>query len=329
MAIEQQLQQPLSAEIKVSTPTNITPEISEQIIESAREEKEKADIVIRNEYQKKLRRYNEQIKKQFEDDYFKRTGKESPTKNYTTREAVTKFNLFGAPAIENLFEWIWELDPEDRKTMNEFSDYWHNTHRDRIQKLSPSQRKMEIELGGVLGDVNEFDTATRSLANVLSLNIYPSEHPLYQHEQFNVFSGSAMTGNILGEIISYLSLAKVASIANLPNKIAAIGVRSPAARKIINILGKPKVWADKLPIVTKFLSSTQVPKYAGVFSAGSQAVSAIAIKEFQQLVRTTADTYRKHATMTPEQWENYKDTLPATYGMAVGKGLFHLSIGWP
>ncbi len=227
--------------------------------------------------------------------------------------------------LQNRFSVERDLNRSQRKLIQEWNNFYLKKQKERFQRLSDEQKRIEVSSGGVSNESLGLISFVDGFNEGASLGVLKNKHPVYGEDHKRLFPNAHGYGNMFGSLVSFMALSKAASALKIPELIS----KTKSLQPIIKVLGAPKFYAGKigrmkfafdnmanmakqgiLKVPAKFLSD-QALKYGSLQAAGSLGLTNGLIGMFMEGVRNTAKRFKHEDSMKEKEWRR---SLPRALG---------------
>jgi hypothetical protein len=231
--------------------------------------------------------------------------------------------------LKNVYSIQRDLDKVQRKAVQEWNRFYINKQRQRFRKLSPEQKRVELSSGGITNENLGLISFLDGFNEGASLGTITNKHPIYGDDHKISFPNFHGYGNLLGSLLSFMTLSRATSAMKIPELIS----KTKSLQPVLRVLGAPKFYAGKIgrlkfafdnlvslakvgdiKVPAKFLSD-QALKYGTLQAAGSLGLTGGLVGMFMEGVRNTARRFKHEDTMKEKEWRR---SLPR----ALSEGFF-------
>lgn len=313
---------------KIPQPTRFPTDVIDFQELEAEEQKE------REEYVELMQEYDEIVEQNWVRDYTQRTGR-TPRKPHKELIDWTRLlkkeervpSRLAVSITHQLKARKWSK--EEREAARDFVDFYDKLGKKRFEALPQSLKQFEVKLGGVHGDKFLIDSFVAGLIDNLTFGIVDTNHPIYGSAYKDYNQGAYTGGNILGEIMMFMTLSQIASATKVPEKLVRLAGKSEAARRVLHTLGKPKVLLGNKLAPLNVMFRNMAPKYAfGSVQAGAQGATTGLIKAFSGTTRHLVKQFKTEDKMKVGEWLKTVPVSMKEFALGYGISLINDPRGW-
>lgn len=194
---------------------------------------------------------------------------------------------------------------------NDFMGFLKKKNSKRYKKLTPKEKQIEIEFGGiwegvkggkiyaekgVFGEVQDvMQTFTKGALDNYTFGLTKKEFEDFLYEQeFNKRSSAYNWGQTFGEIMSFMTLSAFAQTLKVPYYLKKAGDSSKAINYALKAFGQPAFQANKLGVM----------KWATAEAAGAHLITSGFVGSLMDGIKATTDKFvRQDNELSKSQWQ--------------------------
>ena len=278
---------------------------------------------LKKAWKKQIREQRKQIQNEWKEDYKSRFDE------YPDDIPDSLFRIFAQENAKKRYEGRaqWRVEDEEdlrskrftgrqaaqfkrMRQIRDFIDYYDRKNRERFEKLSPENKDVEMQLGGVYDENLLLNSVAAGAIDKATGGLYRVNHALYGERFKKQHQDAYGWGEVIGQLAMFSALSKVAGATKLTAAIASGMQKTKAGRAALYALGVPKAAADRIPVIRtaarflgmKYGDPTKVPFLMAAQRAGAEGLIVGAIGSIMETVQNLTDKYEREDQMSERDW---------------------------